>query len=764
MGLFSSKTKIYVASTAYNLAGDEDLRPNILRSVILGGVLKGGKEGFGYHLQRSIMNGPGSRVRRFHSWAAKNYTLGMPSATMGVDTPVSAEVAISGLKPLLSLGPNEHLWPLSALVDDADIHYWAERWVLENHPGLDDDLWAAEWDMVTLKIKIFVGDDQVAELTAPEDLLWGATNEGRKLLYILYKIVTQDPETMEVTESEPRLFTYRMGSGNVVFDTLVKTRSKEPEFFPAIPLRKKKRSIRHSSHSSDYPMVSKAFKKLTGGKITELLDQIEENKQIGNVDSAYLVLGVSLNTKENAGREYIYRFMRRLMEKQFPYQQEIPLESSTLAKPTAASAMESARWLAVHQSYNTANPVFYSVLPPITSIFNQSRKFELRTHSPGLSQADFRLEWQHIEETVHVGNAKTFDGNTTRGHAKVGEYWFAKGPDRELWRWVGGKAFGKERYPQIYLFHQFSKRRYRRLACIGMVHRNFIYGGHAASVTAKKALSDSEESEFIVPLHMPTLRDMGLVKVNQLSTCSAYLVFNSYKKVKVRWYQRGFFKFVFAIAAVALSMFTAGASLATMGGVLGVNATVGAALGASAATAAVVGAIANTIAGMIVATLISKTSTKLFGEKIGAIIGTIASFVAITYATQFAMHGNFAVDWGRMIRVDNLIELTNSVSNAYTQWVNADTAEIYDKINDLEATYTDEMKKIQELSKEILGMTAGEIDPMMFIDASEYFGENSDAFLSRTLLTGSEIAELAFAMVENFADISLELPRTSHLA
>jgi hypothetical protein len=58
-------------------------------------------------------------------------------------------------------------------------------------------------------------------------------------------------------------------------------------------------------------------------------------------------------------------------------------------------------------------------------------------------------------------------------------------------------------------------------------------------------------------------------------------------------------------------------------------------------------------------------------------------------------------------------------------------------------------------------MTSGEINPMMLTDATEYFGETSETFLSRTLMTGSDIAELTRAMVENFAEISLELPKAS---
>ena len=772
MGLFSSKTKVYVASSAYNMAGDEDLRPNILRSVILGGVLMGGKRGLGEHLQLSIMNGPAAHRKAFFRWAREHYVFGMPTATVGVNLPVDKDKAYAGLRPLLSLGSNQHLRILSALVDDPDIHYWAERWVMENHPGIQDDAWEAEWDGLEREILVTVGDLPAVRLAAPADLIWGVTTPGRKLLYLLYEVVTQDPFSRVVTVSEPRLFSYQMGSGNVVFDSLDVPSEPEAEFFPVIPLRMDKKWITNPEHKKHLPGVKKAYSKLVGSKLKDLLNQLKETDSIENVDSVYITQGVSLNTKENIGREYIYRFLKKLSEKELKNKIEFPLVEPTPPREELDSVLKWNRWTKTHKENKTTSPVFDTPAPSFWSaFFSNDPTYSLKVRSDDLTKADFRLGWESIKETNHVGNAKTWDGKATRRKAKVGEYWFDVGPSvyvRRAYKGWGDNDTVKYRnieHQQVYLFHQYARRRYRRLACVGLTHKNFVYKTHAVEISAKDALQETEEdSGFIVPMHMPTLKELGMVKANQLSTCSCYLVFNSYKKVKRKWYQRGFFRLVLAIATIAISFITSGASLATMGGILGQNAAIGAALGATAASAALVGAIANGIAAMVVTTIISKGATKLFGEKIGAIVGTIASFVALTYGTQFAMHGNFAVNWGQMFRAENLMKLTDSVTRAYSMWLNADTMGIYAEMENLGEEYAQEMERIQELSKDILGMTSGEIDPMMLVDASEHFGESSELFLSRTLLTGSDIAELTFAMVENFADISLELPGSSSQA
>ena len=370
-------------------------------------------------------------------------------------------------------------------------------------------------------------------------------------------------------------------------------------------------------------------------------------------------------------------------------------------------------------------------------------------------------------ETENLGNAKTFDGIGSRGLAKVGEFWFHVGPELVLPSvskpdiFNTGISVQENRYSRVYLFHQYSKRRYRRLECVGLIHHNYIYEGHAAVDDAAAALADPEESGFIVPMHYPTLITLGGVKATQLATSCSYLVFNSYSIVKIRWYERGIFKIILVIASVALSIFTAGASLAAAGGILGANLAVGVAIGASAASAAVVGAVANALAAIVLTTIISEASVALFGEKIGAIIATVVSIVAMKYAGQYANTGNFDVNWSDMMRADKLLELGSAVSKTYTDWVNADTAEMYAEAQSLLTGQEDKLAEVAKLSEEILGMTSGEINPMMLTDAKEYFGETSETFLSRTLMTGTDIAELTRAMVENFAEISLELPKAS---
>lgn len=773
MGLFSTKIRTDVSSVVYNLAGDENLRPNFLSSTIVGNVLRGNGN-LSQSLISSHMQGSGIQQRRYFNWAKNNYTLGMPSGVITGSQSVDTAIVNSGISSLISINSNETVKVTRAVIDDADVAYWAEAWIVENYPLLGEDEWTAFYNKTdqTVKVVISVEGEQINEqsFAAPADLLWGIDRTiGRKILFVLYSVLSQENLTSDVTESDPVLLTYRMGSGNLVLDALAKTEEEISEFFPAIPLRIDNLSITDSSLESTYTIARKAFKKLTGKNIDILLDSIEDNDKIDDIDFAYMVHGVCLNVLDNACRGYLYKFFQTLLESQQSDESDyLNYAASQIAVSNSVEQWE--QWTVAHDRGAVYAPKRNTAQPETQLVSAEPTTNELKVHSVDMPDFDFRIRWDYIKETQHVGNGKTFDGDLTRGKLGHGEYWFHTADDfvtsvrtlnpageRDItnpYRWVN-----QER-SRIFLFYQHSKLRYSRLEIVGLEHRNYVYNGQAVTITAKEALADEDESGFLVPMHYPTLREMGLVNSTQMTTANTFIVFNSYTLVKIRWYQRGFFKIILIIASVAISvLFPPLGGLGAASGILGTNLAVGAALGiASATVGAIVGAVVNGIAAMILSNLIMKYSADIFGDKLGAIIGTIVSFVAMTYGSAYGATGSFDVDWGNLMRAENFINLSSSVSKAYTGWLNADTASIYASATDVQEKYKDEMEEIEKLSEQILGMTNQSIDPMIFTDSNDFFGESSETFINRTLLTGSDIADLTHSLIENFSEVSLELP------
>lgn len=765
MGLFSGKTDVYVSSTVYNLAGDIEDRPDLIKGMLLRRTLEGGSVSVGDSLRASIMSGSGTRLRRYFNWAKTNYTLGMPDANIGANVTIDQQTAETNLLPLLSLGSNESLKVRTALIDNAHSSYWAEEWIAQNRLELTDDDWTTTYDQDTDEIIIQILSEPEVRIPAPSTLLYGRDNPTVQFLYISYEIITQNSTTKEITDIAHHMYVYEMGSGVTAFDDLALPETGVTEFFPVVPIRLNNVPVDDPSLDPKFYDEGKvAYRKLTGGKIDDLLAQIEDNPNVGDIDYAFLVHGVSLNTKENAGREYIYRFLESLIPYQTTTFQDVQ-NFLKLAQERKGFNELHEHWKRTHFQNVHTHPT-YGTLPPTYEELSSMipRGQELKIQPAEIPNYDIVMRWVAIGETVHAGNCRRYDGDQTRELAEKGEYWFhvgtpytykILGPPRseaEI-RFVENKTLSR-----IFLFNQYEKHRYSKLEILGLEHRNRVYGYSSVYTSGADALANTEESEFLIPLHYPVFKEINGMRRQNLASTVSYLVLNSYEIVKIPWYATGFFKFILVGASIGLAIFTGGASLATGSGILGTNLAVGTAIGAGAATAALVGAVVNFVAATIVVTLIQKASIEIFGGELGAILGTIISFVALQIGQNYVETGSFAVDWGQLMQVENLISITNSVSRAYNQWLMGETQDIYGQIEQLSEQYGEEIKKIEELSEEILGMTNGLIDSTMFTDASEYFGESREAFTRRTLLTGSDLADLSHAMIEHFPTMTLKLP------
>ena len=322
------------------------------------------------------------------------------------------------------------------------------------------------------------------------------------------------------------------------------------------------------------------------------------------------------------------------------------------------------------------------------------------------------------------------------------------------------RAFSRY-YAAHALYWQVSSREWHRMVIRGGKHVNYPYRSHAITIYAGDALKDKDESGFFFPLNQSIFKGMGIVDGTEMNNCSAYLILNSYKVVKKKWYQTGIFAVIAVIVGIVISYFYPPAAGAA-GGVLGTNTAVGAAIvgaGASAAVIALVGAIANAIAGMILGAIIARVASKVFGNSIlGQIIAVVAVIMLGNYQTAGASGTtmSFAESFGSLMRAENLLKLGMSAVSGFSDYINASTMNILQEAEALREAYSAESRRIQEMYVEQFG--AGKvIDPMAFTTAGQGKVESLDTFLSRTLMTGMDIAETTHSMLSEFASLTLTL-------
>lgn len=587
-----------------------------------------------------------------------------------------------------------------------------------------------------------------------------------------------------------KLWIYRVGSGIAALDNVVQEVDNYAQFYPFIPVRLDNKFLGPDFYPTEYDICSRAYRKITSNRFHKLIESIEDNPSIRDIDYAYVVFGVSINVIENACREYMWRFFDSLAENQIngasAYDDYIAAELAYVEAKDEWLEWKDAQTVTYTGSENNPRPVYKPgygdpepELPERVSMPTNTLQVNNSGSLP--TNYDVRVSWSFVQKSaVMTGkgrpNAKskslwfTVEGSdeviagiyNRKNQQDIDESGINNPPsgDNEGFRLLFPRiTFDNKTIEKVRLWKQLDENTYQYFDIVGLIHRNYIYQGHFVETTAKAGIEDGEESGFIIPLHHGIYRAMPLVEATQMATASLFIVFNCYEVKKVRWYQRGIFKILLVIVIAIVSVaFTGGAGI----GLLGSHAAVGGALGLSGMSAAIAGAVANAIAALVLTTLIETVAIKVFGSKFGALIGAVLSFVAFTSIMNFHQTGSFALNWGDMMKADNLLKLSDALGRGYTGYVGARIEEIQAEMNEFKEDADKELKRIADAYQQQFGGTNVDFDPMILTGYASVKqrvrSELPDSFLSRTLMTGGDIANMSLEMLNNFADMSLILP------
>jgi hypothetical protein len=736
MGIFSSKKKTYVSSVVYNLAGPIQDRPDYLKSVILSSLLTEKKFKPAKVIQGAYTGGMGLRLRGYHRWSRDNFKqVGIPTDRIYGKRNLSAEVIAAIL-----LADYE----ITAEIDwidtgGSEIEMWGRQWMRENLPLKEQtDTWRVDFIEATREAMIVFSDGMAPVVFKP-----AGYREGGDWLYVSY---SRPLSTNRWTT--PQLFIYQRGTGSTALDAQFNVAGSTGEYLPFIPFRHENKFISESYKPELYAEVQKAYKKAVGQKFEDLIDKIKENPDLGEIDFAYVFFGTSFNTKDMASRRYMYHYFKHLQG-----QQLIGASAyNSWAAGEAQTRLSVGNWLAWYlvQTGNPAGSPRVGAEPdrpavtsaPVNSVIIEDR-------GPGQTNLKMEIKWNSIEIGGGVGLGKP--------DAKKGDVWFT---------FAGGQTIVASAYTNdevenlridtIEAYHQVSANSWEKLIIRGMTHINHIYNGKTVETTAAQALVDEDESGFLIPIHYEVYRQMSLVDATQMGTQCVNLVFNCYTIVKKKWYQSGWFKVLLVIVVIVLTVVTGGTFGPAGVGILGTSAGVGAALGFSGLAALIAGTIANMVAAMIITKLITVASVAILGEKIGMIVAAVASFVVLQIGAGMQSGQSLASALSNFTSPMNLLNLTSSVGNAYAGVIQQDTMEIMKKSAEALDDFREQSLKLQENYAEQFGYGSAVFDPMSLTQAGQsFFAEPSETFLSRTLLTGSEIAQMGNEMITNFVELTL---------
>lgn len=572
---------------------------------------------------------------------------------------------------------------------------------------------------------------------------------------ISYREIREEREDLAKEWGAPKLFFYEKNTGNAYLDTLFGSSQNTGEYFPVMP-------IKYGSFISDvylpniYEKNIKGFKKFSGDRKSygKILKSIKENPDIGDIKYVYTMFGASINTQDNSAKRYIFDFFNSF------YMENQNTSDNLNAYLASISAIETRtlEWKTWFDAQKNINSPLYGKPEPSLIPYPVAPKYSFSLRNA--YNFNYSLSWNSVEVVDGVGQIIA--------GSKMGRVYIERGVDIVINTPTLDQELG---YSQdvvttitgITISLQTSNDTWRKITVRGLSSFNLIYKGKGEYLDGVAELLRREESALIIPLNDTAFKSMGLIKGTQFTTANTYLIFNTYKVVKQKWYQTTLFKIILVIVIIVVTVFTAGAGggLAAGGGVLGGNAAVGAAVGFAAGTtaAALAGAVLNAIAAMVIAGIITKVATALFGAKIGAIVGAIASIVVLNVGTNVAAGQGWTVNYNELTKSVNLLKLTDSVSQAFIADINAQTALISKETRAFVAEYEKESQRIEDLYALTFG-AGTEIDIKAIVEISSQFAykkESADAFLSRTLMTGTDIAQLSHDMVTKFANITTSL-------
>lgn len=555
-------------------------------------------------------------------------------------------------------------------------------------------------------------------------------------------------DTQEVRNSSVsnlKLFIYKYGSGNAVLDAMFNTDADAGSFLPYIPVRINNKFVSGTDYPATYAWAKKAYKKAVKAKFDDFVETVADNSSIGDIDYAYVAFGVSLNVKEMACRKYLFKFFEAVAQDP-NLTTSADYDAWQASWEIAHASMQV--WITWREAQYNSESAMYNTPAPLRQSYPSLPSNSLRVSSTSSSSMNYDMSvvWSYIDQSEGFGLAKPtastgqvwLEISTPVTFTEIA--WYERNDER------GVVQTQKESIDVVTITWQIGPNNWKRITVGGLHHRNLIYGGKSVIISAKEALEDSEESGFIIPLHDEIYRSVGVKDGTQMATACVFAVFNCYKVVKQKWYQTSLFQIVLIVAVIIITVMypPAGATI------------IGTTLGLSGTAALLVGVAVNALAGMILMRIIQAGVSKLFGDKYAAIITAVIAVVAMQVGGAMIAGQSMAAGFSSLMNPASLLKLTLAAGNGYAEYLQGETFKYATATAEAQKAYKVESNSIMDKYLTEFGLGKTIIDPLGFTDAigSDYTYEASESFISRTLMTGSEISALSVGLITDFVNMT----------
>lgn len=634
MGLFSSKTKYYVSSSTFPLFSENQRVDNYVSGILdyTSNSTLEKYEYFKYHYDTSRLRD----IRGFINWADKSGfsgAMGKIYSTFYGDAEYDNVVVTDALKDLVPVESNQVLQVYSTVLNTFSEDFWLK--FLATQQGVAYLFFEGTGVDYTVSfpddnhIKATFTNGKVVEGELPP---YANTHRYLEISYSIETTTTGnkkdangddvlDPDTNEpivVTEISYTYgyYHYREGAGNVKLNALIENNTIHgtSTFYPVIPIRTNTSwygggAATHIGNALKHlHMYKQSMGPLDcyGNLKNSLAEGISKsgNGSLGDIDYMTIILGIAINSHNQADQHYLFEFFYNLYANYQLQQGKVPeLKSGGVATYNGKGAIKDYfHSLYYNLGYDQSTST-YSTRGWFSKWFKRrsSRWASFNIYN-GSSNLNLTYDW---------GNAGYFEANGKwKPNARLGEYGVLAGLQRHnysVWEVVTdaegnpithyNEDTGRNEteyelntytvYTNLILFcKQTSENRWKFVMFSGLQLTNLVYAGKSVVTDPYSDVKDSGSSKvlehdfssdsdgtyddytlfsfnyvenpgdspsaFIVPLEQNTFYEVGVPHQVDISYGCQYLICNCWVAKKVKWYNRGWFSI--ALSFVGMSV------------------------------------------------------------------------------------------------------------------------------------------------------------------------------------------------------------------
>lgn len=281
-----------------------------------------------------------------------------------------------------------------------------------------------------------------------------------------------------------------------------------------------------------------------------------------------------------------------------------------------------------------------------------------------------------------------------------------------------------------YYRKQLTANTYREVRVYGLTSTEYVRGGNTTTA--------SRESEnLLIPLDLAVDHEFNGRQKEQLYTKAMYIVLNTLKVVKSKWYQTGIFKAIMFVVAVVIGYFFPPAGVPAMSWL-------------AAAYAVVVSVAINIVISFAVKLLVS----------LDIDVGVAAAIVAVVALVVGGYSALTKTGTAAGVTTVQLLKIASTAFSVSSQGYALQTQKAIKDFNGLITDLTAEQKEIQEKAKE-LGM--GQHGPLLMFEPplsiGVKVGESPDDYYDRSIRINN-LAGTIYSLTESSVDLALMLPTT----